>query len=80
MVSKEVRCGPEMRKRANKINKIKSSMHECHTCGKKKVKRISNAIWKCKSCGSVFAGGSYSLVTPTGSAGRRIVEVKTSKV
>jgi len=79
MVRREVRCGAEMRKRAKKIDMLKSSLQECHTCGKKKVKRVSNSIWECRSCGSVFAGGSYSLKTATGSAGRRIVSVKTSK-
>ena len=79
MVRRDVRCGAEMRKRGKKIEKMKSGKHECHTCGKKMAKRISNSVWKCKSCGSVFAGGSYSLATPGGSAGRRIVEVKTSK-
>ncbi|MFH0817137.1 MAG: 50S ribosomal protein L37ae [Candidatus Micrarchaeota archaeon] len=79
MVRKEVRCGAEMRKRVKKIQKMSSGTHTCHTCGKKKVKRLSNSVWGCKSCGSIFAGGTYSLATPTGSAGRRIVEVKTSK-
>ena len=79
MVKKDVRGGAEMRKRVRKIEKLKSGLHECHTCGKKKVKRISNAVWKCRSCGSIFAGGSYSLRTPTGSAGRRIVAVKSTK-
>jgi large subunit ribosomal protein L37Ae len=79
MVRREVRCGAEMRKRVKKILSQKSGFHECHTCGKKKVKRISNSVWKCRSCDSVFAGGAYSLKTPTGSAGRRIVGVKSSK-
>jgi large subunit ribosomal protein L37Ae len=79
MVKKDVRGGAEMRKRVKKIEKIKSGFHECHTCGKKKVKRVSNSIWECRSCGSIFAGGSYSLATPTGSAGRRIVDMKSPK-
>jgi large subunit ribosomal protein L37Ae len=79
MVRREVRCGAEMRKRVKKIEMQKSSLQECHTCGKKKVKRFSNSVWKCRSCGSIFAGGSYSLRTPTGVAGRRIVSVKSTK-
>ncbi|MFH1470129.1 MAG: 50S ribosomal protein L37ae [Candidatus Micrarchaeota archaeon] len=79
MVDRSVRCGAEMRKRVRKIEKMKSGKHVCHTCGKKMAKRISNSIWKCRSCGSVFAGGSYSLSTPTGSAGKRIVDVKAQR-
>ncbi|MFH1448618.1 MAG: 50S ribosomal protein L37ae [Candidatus Micrarchaeota archaeon] len=79
MVKKAVRSGAEMRKRVKKIEKLKSSFHECPTCGKKKVKRVSNSIWKCKSCKSVYAGGTYSLKTSVGSMGRRIVEIKTQK-
>lgn len=79
MVKKDVRGGAEMRKRAKKINKQKSGFHECPTCGKKKVKRVSHSIWKCKSCDSVFAGGSYSLKTSAGKMAKRVVEIKTQK-
>ncbi|MFH1285721.1 MAG: 50S ribosomal protein L37ae [Candidatus Micrarchaeota archaeon] len=74
MVKLGVRCGAEMRKRAAAIRKTKTAYHICPSCGKKKVKRVSNSIWACRSCGSKFAGGAFSLNTPIGDTGRRLID------
>ncbi len=73
MSNKNVRYGAELRKRADKVDSLRSSLFACPTCGKKKVKRSGNSLWVCKSCGGVFAGGTYSLSTPAGSSVLRMV-------
>lgn len=74
LADKRVRYGAEIRKRVEKIEKTKRELFICPTCQKKKVKRIGNSLWKCKSCGSVFAGGAYSLTTSTGEIASRLVQ------
>ena len=78
MSEHNVRFGAELRKRAAKVDKLRVSLFTCAKCGKKKVKRKGNSLWVCKSCGAVFAGGTYSLSTPSGDlAARLIKEYKT---
>lgn len=79
MSNKNVRYGAELRKRADKVDVVKSSLFPCPTCGKKKVKRKGNSLWECKSCGGVFAGGTYSLSTPAGEVAARLIEEKRGK-
>lgn len=76
MAKSAVRGGAELRKRAADVDKQKRARYSCPKCGKDSVKRISNAVWKCKSCGNTFAGGAYSLNTPMGAtANRAIAEI-----
>jgi large subunit ribosomal protein L37Ae len=79
MSNKNVRSGAELRKRADKVDAIKSSSFACPKCGKKKVKRKGNSLWECKSCGGVFVGGTYSLSTPAGEVAARLFEEKRGK-
>ncbi|MCX6772615.1 MAG: 50S ribosomal protein L37ae [Candidatus Micrarchaeota archaeon] len=74
MSNRDVRSGAELRKRADKVQRVKSSLFACPKCGKKKVKRGGNSIWECKSCGARIAGGTYSLSTPSGEVATRLVE------
>jgi len=53
--------------------KSKNKRYECPKCAKLKVIRKGNSIWKCKSCGGVFAGAAYSLTTKTGEVAKRLV-------
>lgn len=71
-----VRYGAEIRKLAKAVRKQKAARYECPECGKKSVKRVGNALWKCKSCGSVFAGGAYALSTAAGEVSRRLISEK----
>jgi len=41
--------------------------------GGSKVTLKGNSLWECKSCGGVFAGGAYSLSTPSGEVARRLI-------
>lgn len=76
MSDKNVRGGAELRKRAEKVDKLSRSLFACPQCGKKKVRRSGNSLWQCKSCGSIFAGGTYSLSTPAGEVSARLIEEK----
>ena len=68
------RYGRRIRKLAGAATKKKVSSYECPKCAKKSVKRISYALWKCRSCGTKIAGGAYSLSTATGQTARRMIQ------
>lgn len=74
-----VRFGAELRKRAEKVDRMRQSLFACPQCGKKKVKRSGNSRWECKSCGSVFAGGTYSLSTPAGEVAARTISEQKAR-
>ncbi|MCX6770101.1 MAG: 50S ribosomal protein L37ae [Candidatus Micrarchaeota archaeon] len=74
MSNKKVRSGAELRKRADKVDRVRQSLFTCAKCGKKKIKRQGNSLWVCKSCGAAFAGGTYSLSTPPGEVAARLIE------
>jgi len=57
------RYGVKIRKQVSKIESSKREKHQCPTCMKRSVKRLSSGIWKCNSCGTTFAGGAYTPVT-----------------
>ncbi len=68
------RYGRTIRKKESKVLEVQRAKHGCPTCGKKKVKRISNAIWYCKSCCAKFAGGAYAPETAVGETARKFLE------
>ncbi len=74
MADRNVRYGAEVRKRADKVYSQKTSKYECPACGKAAVKRMSYSKWQCNSCKSIFAGGAFSLTTPSGSVSKRVLE------
>ncbi len=49
------------------------SKYECPKCGKIALKRVSFAIWVCKSCGAKIAGGAYQPNTDVGLNALRIL-------
>lgn len=62
------------RKIRNKVSNIEAQMrqkHKCPQCGRKSVKRINTAIWKCSKCETTFAGGTYLPDTPVGRASQK---------
>ncbi|MFA6328136.1 MAG: 50S ribosomal protein L37ae [Candidatus Micrarchaeia archaeon] len=78
MSKRDVRSGAELRKRADSMDMLRRTLFVCSACGKKKVKRQGNSLWECKGCGAVFAGGTYSLSTPSGDVAARLIkEYKT---
>ncbi len=68
------RYGVKIRARENAILVKKRAKHECPKCGKKKVKRIGTALWKCNSCNAEYAGGSYVPRTTVGETVHKAIE------
>jgi len=64
------RYGASIRKVTKKIEIAQHSAYNCSLCGKDRVKRTHVGIWKCRHCKITFAGGAYSLSTPTAVAVR----------
>ena len=62
-----------MRKQAYEIDKRRAEKFVCPECGKKKVKRVSYAVWECNSCGAKIAGGAYTLNTESGKLAQRAI-------
>jgi large subunit ribosomal protein L37Ae len=69
---RSAKFGARLRKLADTSDNNKKTKYECPRCGKMKVARKGYAIWKCKSCDSVYAGGAYSLKTEKGEIALRL--------
>jgi large subunit ribosomal protein L37Ae len=74
MANASIRYGASIRKRYNKIRAEKRSLYLCDVCGKESVRRKGTSIWECRHCGTVFAGGAYSMKTAAGSVAKRLIE------
>lgn len=74
MANASIRYGASTRKRANKIKHEKIARYNCEECGKSAVKRLGTGIWKCRHCGTVYAGGAYSMTTAAGSTAKRLIQ------
>lgn len=53
------RYGKKDRQIFSEIEKIQKQRHVCPKCNMIYVKRVSKGIWKCKKCGTKFAGLAY---------------------
>ncbi len=65
--------GASIRKQYDGAERAKREKYACPKCGKKRVKRLGNALWKCKSCGAKIAGGAYALTTGVGEVANRMI-------
>ncbi len=80
MVMRTPRYGRKIRKKYINALKKSKSRHVCPKCGKRSLKRVGFAIFVCKSCGAVVAGGAYEPTTEAGRAALRIINsLKASK-
>jgi large subunit ribosomal protein L37Ae len=70
---KSSRYGRRIRNLVDAATLKKKDAYECPKCGKKSVKRVSYALWGCRSCGARVAGGAYSLSTATGQTAKRML-------
>ncbi len=68
-----VRYGVSLRKRYMAVKADKQRRYKCDLCGKTAVKRVSNAVWKCRHCNATFAGGAYTLKTSPGETVMRLL-------
>ena len=53
------RYGVTIRKRIRDVEREKVKKHLCPSCNHKAVKRVDTGIWRCRRCGTTFAGGAY---------------------
>ncbi len=67
------RFGASNRKLVDKAARMKKARYECKKCRKLKVRRRSNALWVCSSCGATYAGGAYSMTTEVGDVSNRVI-------
>lgn len=65
------RYGATLRKRLAEVEAGLRTKHECPSCGRRSVKRVSVGVWKCSRCGHTFTGGAYQPVTKLGEVSRR---------
>ncbi|MEE9594679.1 MAG: 50S ribosomal protein L37ae [Candidatus Hydrothermarchaeales archaeon] len=73
------RYGMRTRKKWQEIDERQRKLHECPTCNRISVRRISTAIWECRKCGAKFAGGAYSPVTGAAKSIERVVKRLTEE-
>ncbi len=59
------RYGVKIRKLVKNIESVQRAKHICPSCGHRAVKRDAAGIWRCRKCGTVFAGGAYVPRTDT---------------
>jgi len=71
-----VRYGKGVRDRVILIEAKQRQLHECPSCGFKKVKRITTGLYKCGKCGFEFSGGAF---TPTTMSGRIVKKMVAQK-
>ncbi len=53
------RYGKRIKKLVSDIEKTQKKRHICPKCKMKYVVREASGIWKCKKCGTKFAGMAY---------------------
>jgi len=53
------RYGRTIRATVSKIEIEEKKRHICPKCNMPYVKRVSSGIWRCKKCGTKFAGLAY---------------------
>lgn len=68
------RYGMRLRKKWVEIDKKQRMLHECPSCRRISVKRVSTSIWECKKCGAKFAGGAYAPSTNIAQTVDRVIK------
>jgi large subunit ribosomal protein L37Ae len=59
------------------VETIEEKMHEkhrCPQCGRNSVERVATSIWRCRKCGTRFAGGAYIPETASGKIALRAIK------
>ncbi len=71
MAKDTIRYGRRIRKAVSAIKKDKIALYKCEYCGKIAVERVSTGIWRCRHCEKTYAGGAYTMTTPSGEFARQ---------
>ncbi len=79
MANASIRYGARIRKRYRAVKEDKRASYKCEMCGRVSVKRVGTSIWRCRHCGTTYAGGAYTMTTPAGEVARRLVESHVKK-
>jgi len=69
-----VRYGASIRKRYWAVRADKSAHYKCEMCGRNSVKRTGTSVWRCRHCGTIYAGGAYTMTTAAGVVARRLIQ------
>jgi large subunit ribosomal protein L37Ae len=73
------RYGMKARKRYASIDMAMKKYHECPSCRRPGVKRISTGIWGCRKCSSKFVGGAYLPRTSVAKDSDRVIKSITTE-
>lgn len=76
----QARYGVRARTRIRQVEVIQKEKHVCPNCGQHAVKRFSTGIWKCRKCGTSFAGGAYLPKTEPGQNVEKTLKAGRSQV
>ena len=57
----QARYGKKIREGFRKARKKSEKKYQCPKCSRLAVKRISEAVWKCKKCSAKFSSGTYEF-------------------
>lgn len=53
------RYGFTLRRKYAEVAAKAAKLYPCPKCGAVKARRVSTAIWRCRRCGTKFAGRAY---------------------
>ena len=53
------RVGRKLRNEAVKIEMEARRSSSCSTCSRGRLKRVSAGVWRCRTCGHTFTGGTH---------------------
>jgi large subunit ribosomal protein L37Ae len=73
------RYGMKARKRYAGIDMAMKKSHECPSCRRPGVKRISTGIWRCRKCSTKFVGGAYLPRTSVAKDSDRVIKSITTE-
>ncbi|MCD6248088.1 MAG: 50S ribosomal protein L37ae [Hadesarchaea archaeon] len=74
------RYGTKVRKRVLAVEKGLRLSYRCPNCGSQKVRRAGTGIWRCRRCGTKFAGAAYRPTSPAGKQAVKALGISKAEV
>ncbi|MFH1127005.1 MAG: 50S ribosomal protein L37ae [archaeon] len=68
------RYGTKVRMKVATVEKVSRAKHQCPSCLKTSLKKISKGVWECRSCDVKIAGGAYAPASPAAKILKQIVK------